>query len=113
MLFLYRRCLRKKSEKYGVHRSGFLSEETWEAYLHKMEKTRERLNRTFMQVLADVFMLDISIYSGFDDKVQYSCITVEPAEKMKTVSIFLGQIGEYHIFSFRPLQWMRELPYSK
>lgn len=106
------KCLRKNSEKYGVHRSGFLSEETWEAYLHKMEKTRERLNRTFMQVLADVFMLDISIYSGFDDKVQYSCITVEPAEKMKTVSIFLGQIGEYHIFSFRPLQWMRELPYK-
>lgn len=78
-----------------------------------MEKTRERLNRIFMQVLADVFLLDISIYSGFHDKVQYSCITAEPAKKIKKFSIFLGQVGEYHIFSFRPLQWMTELPYSK
>lgn len=78
-----------------------------------MGKTRERLNRTFMQVLADVFMLDISIYNFFHNEVQYSYVTAEPAEKMKKISIFLGQVGDFHIFSFRPLQWMTELPYSK
>lgn len=104
--------LRSNSVKYGVPRSAFLSGETWEAYLLKMEQTRGRLHRIFMQVLADVFLLNISIYSIFHDKVQYSCIAVEPAEKINTVSIFLGQVGEYHIFSFRPLQWMTELPYK-
>lgn len=78
-----------------------------------MEQTRERLHRIFMQVLADVFLLNIGIFRCFHDKIQYSCVTVEPAEKMKTVSIFLGQVGEYHIFSFRPLKWMTEMPYSK
>lgn len=106
------KCLRKNSEKYDVHRSAVLSGETWEAYLQKMEKTRERLHRIFMQVLADVFLLNIGIFRCFHDKIQYSCVTVEPAEKMKTVSIFLGQVGEYHIFSFRPLKWMTEMPYK-
>lgn len=107
--------LRLDPSKYQVNESTFVSGESWEEYIQKMGKTKKWGVYTILQALADVFLLQISIFSFVHSDIRPSNITIKSSERVvtKLFHIFLGHVGDFHTFSLRPLQWMTELPYSK
>lgn len=64
-------------------------------------------------MLADIFLLQISIFRFGHNDIRHSVITSQRTEDVltKKIHIFLGHIGDF--FSLRPLTWQTELPYSK
>lgn len=99
--------------KDGVHASSFLSGETLEGYLTRMEKPGEWGDHIILQALADVLMLDIVVFNVFLDDIRTTEVTAElDTDGMKTLRIYLGHLGEFHYVSLRPKQWMEDWPYS-
>lgn len=112
--FYYFRHLESDPSKYGVHTASFLFGETWESYLQRMKKSGEWGDHIILQALADVFLLNISVYNTVYTDIRRTDITGEQYPSMtKKFHIVLGHVGESHYFSLRPLQWRTELPYSK
>lgn len=107
--------LRLNPSRYGVNELTFLPGESWEEYVQKMNQTKKWGVNTILQALADVFLLQISIFNFVNSDITPSKITIKSTEKVvpKLFHIFLGLFGDFHTFSLRPLQWMAELPYSK
>lgn len=107
--------LRLNPSRYGVNELTFLPGESWEEYVEKMNQTKKWGVNTILQALADVFLLQISIFNFVNSDITPSKITIKSTEKVvpKLFHIFLGLVGDFHTFSLRPLQWMAELPYSK
>ncbi|XP_048741504.2 uncharacterized protein LOC125655301 isoform X1 [Ostrea edulis] len=99
--------------KDGVHASSFLSGETLEGYLTRMEKPGEWGDHIILQALADVLMLDIVVFNVFLDDIRTTEVTAElDTDGMKTLRIYLGHLGEFHYVSLRPKQWMEDWPYK-
>lgn len=107
--------LRLNPSRYGVNKLTFLPGESWDEYVQKMNQTKKWGVNTILQALADVFLLQISIFNFVNSDITPSKITIKSTEKVvpKLFHIFLGLVGDFHTFSLRPLQWMSELPYSK
>lgn len=107
--------MRLDPRKYGVNESTFLPGELREDYFEKMDQTKQWGVNTILQALADVFLLQISIYNFVHSDITPSNITIKSTEKVvpKLFHIFLGHVGDFHTFSLRPFHWMTELPYSK
>lgn len=80
-----------------------------------MDQTKQWGVNTILQALADVFLLQISIFNFVHSDIRPSNITIKSTETVvpKPFHIFLGLVGDFHTFSLRPMQWMSELPYSK
>lgn len=107
------RHLRANPAKYGVHTSLFLSGESWEDYLERMNKTGEWGDHIILQALADVFLLHITVFNVIDNDVRRTEIVTEMAMETSTkFHICLGHVGEFHYFSLRSMTWKMELPYS-
>lgn len=113
--YIFFSLLRLDPSKYGVNESTFKLGESWEEYIHKMDKTKQWSVNTILQALADVFLLKISIFNFVHSDIRPSNITIKSSERVvpKLFHIFLGHVGDFHTFSLRPLQWTAELPYSK
>lgn len=109
----YFRHLRANPTKYGVHASSFLSGESWEDYLERMNKTGEWGDHIILQALADVFLLHITIFNAINNDIRRTeFITEMTMETSTKFHIFLGHVGEFHYFSLRSMTWKMELPYS-
>lgn len=107
------RHLRANPAKYGVHTSLFLSGESWEDYLERMNKTGEWGDHIILQALADVFLLHITVFNVINNDVRRTEIVTEMAMETSTkFHICLGHVGEFHYFSLRSMAWKMELPYS-
>lgn len=114
-IYIFFSRMRLDPSKYGLNDSPFLYGKSWEEYIQKMDRTKQWGVNTILQALADVFLLQISIFNFVHSNITPSNITVKSSEKVvpKLFHIFLGHVGDFHTFSLRPLQWMAELPYSK
>lgn len=107
--------MRRNPSNYGIHDSSFCAKDSWETSVKRIDKTRQWGFNTILQVLADIFLLQISIFRFGHNDIRHSVITSQRTEDVltKKIHIFLGHIGEFHFFSLRPLTWQTELPYSK
>lgn len=79
-----------------------------------MKKSGEWGDHIVLQALADVFLLNISIYNVVHSVTRLTYITMEQSLSLtKKFNINLGHVGESHYCSLRPMNWLAELPYSK
>lgn len=79
-----------------------------------MKKPGELGDHILLQVLADVYLLHISIYNfKYIRTKRIDIATEQPTLVTTKFHINLGLIGESRYFSLRPLQWLAEIPYSK
>ncbi|XP_062598245.1 uncharacterized protein LOC134259663, partial [Saccostrea cucullata] len=106
--------LRKKSlGDDGTHPSSFLSGESWEEYLSRMESPGEWGDHITLQTLADVFTLKIIVFNVYQDDIRRTEVEAESNEQIKTrLTIYLGHLGEFHYLSLRPKHWQLHWPYK-
>lgn len=79
-----------------------------------MKKSGEWGDHIVLQALADVFLLNISIYNVVHSVTRLTYITMEQSLSLTMkFNIILGHVGESHYCSLRPMNWLAELPYSK
>lgn len=108
------RHLENYLSKYGVQVASFVSGETWTHYLKRMKKPGELGDHILLQVLADVYLLHISIYNfKYIRTKRIDIATEQPTSVTTKFHINLGHIEDSHYFSLRPLQWLAGIPYSK
>jgi hypothetical protein len=113
-MFWDRYLRRSASFKDGNHASSFLSGETLEEYLTRMEKPGEWGDHIILQALADVLMLEIVVFNVYLDDIRTTEVTADlDRDAMKRLRIHLGHLGEFHYVSLRRKQWMKDWPYSK
>ena len=108
-------CLRSKPLKTdGGHDSSFLSGETWEEYLTRMERSREWGDHIVLQALVDVYCLQVIVFNVFQEDIRRTEVQVESdAQNERRLTVFLGHLGEFHYLSLRPNNWFKQWPYSE
>ncbi|XP_061179355.1 uncharacterized protein LOC133187979 [Saccostrea echinata] len=100
-------------KKNGDHPSSFLTDETWEEYLARMERPGEWGDHIALQALADVFLLEVIIFNVYQDDIRRTEVTTKSNEKIqKKLKIYLGHLGEFHYLSLRPRKWRLHWPYK-
>ena len=96
------------------HQSAFLSGETWEEYLTRMERSREWGDHIVLQALVDVYCLQVIVFNVFQEDIRRTEVQVESdAQNERRLTVFLGHLGEFHYLSLRPKNWFKQWPYSE
>ncbi|XP_061179356.1 uncharacterized protein LOC133187980 [Saccostrea echinata] len=100
--------------KDGSHHTSFLSGETSEEYLARMESPGEWGDHISLQALADVFTLKIVVFNVYQDDIRRTEVIAEFSEQIKKrpMTIYLGHLGEFYYLSLRPKHWQLHWPYS-
>lgn len=102
------------SEEGGAHASSFLSEESWEGYLVRMERSGEWGDHIMLQALVNVFFLEVVVFNVFQEDIRRTEVIAESKERVSyRLTIYLGHLGEFHYMSLRPKNWLHHWPYSR
>ena len=110
--FSYLRAIPSRNDV--EHQSAFLSGETWEEYLTRMERSREWGDHIVLQALVDVYCLQVIVFNVFQEDIRRTEVVVESdAHNVERLTIFLGHLGEFHYLSLRPKDWFEQWPYSE
>lgn len=98
----------------GSRLEDFLSTESWEHYLQRMEQNYQWGDHMVLKAMADALNLVVVVFNVYEDDIRRTEILSEgrPITKRQKLTIFLGHIGEFHYLSLRPIDWEKDWPYK-
>ncbi|XP_062620268.1 uncharacterized protein LOC134281845 [Saccostrea cucullata] len=97
----------------GTHTQYFLSKETWEQYLQRMQQTTEWGDHIVLKALVNKLNVNVVVLNVKEESVQR--IELSPDNKSVdswTITLTLGHLGEFHYLSLRPKLWRKYWPYK-
>ncbi|XP_061175918.1 uncharacterized protein LOC133184861 [Saccostrea echinata] len=109
------RFLRKNPcQSDGSRLEAFLSTETWEQYLLRMEQNSQWGDHMILKAIADALNLIVIVFNVFEDDIRRTEILPEgtPITKRQRLTIYLGHIGEFHYLSLREYDWEIYWPFK-
>lgn len=114
-LFKNRYLRNNPCQSDGSRLEDFLSTESWEEYLTRMQQNFQWGDHMILKALADALNLTVIVINVYEDDIRRTEIPAEgrPVTRRQKLTIFLGHIGEFHYLSLRPADWEKDWPYSK
>ena len=91
----------------------FLSTESWEEYLSRMNRDGEWGDHMILNAITEVVGRNITVLGSSGNVTQLFPHNITVTDDLFLDSVYLGHIGGTHYVSLRPKDWEKTWPMSK